>query len=285
MLAHVTDNQLRAVCLDALRETTQPPHGKETIEGFVHRVKRLVYPRGLPKATTTEQERVLKASELQQPDQLRIRDCLHDFFVEGLIRPGAADFADWPCFHLTAFGIAVLASPSSTPYDPDGYFAEIRRISDVDEVVVSYVEESVAALRANLIRSSVIALGVASERSFKLMMEALAKAHQDPQKAKAATGHLVNARNVREALTAFTNRYRGPLILALRQHEVGRSLADHFDTYFDTMLHNVREYRNDAGHALKVETSKRVAVAHLDMFPDYLAKVFGLISWLSRNPI
>jgi hypothetical protein len=207
-----------------------------------------------------------------------------NLFVDGIIRPGTRNNADWPFFHVTAHGKEILADPHHSPYDPSGFLGEIRKVPGMDNVVVEYVDDSLDALRHHRHRMSILALGVASEKAFTLFLEGLVGAIGDPAKAKAATGSLLEV-TVQRAFDEFTRRYKAPLIASLKGDADGKPLAHNFDTYLGSLLINMKEYRNDVGHAVTVTANRRVAEAHLQLFPDYVAKVFGLIAWLKTHKI
>jgi hypothetical protein len=286
LLDHLSDDDLRSLCLDTIRGL--PKGLKPQLTDYLSAVGRLAFERGLPQGPLDAPG--IRQKRLDNEDDSRSADMLMDFLVDGILRPGTGNIQgsttgnSWPFFHLTARGKAILASPRPTPYDPSGFLGEIRAISGMDDVVVSYVEESIEALRHHLLKSCVITLGVASERAFSSFLESLVAAINDQAKSDVAEKLLVGV-PIQRAFDSFEKKYKGPMIVALKADDVGRSLAHNIDTYLGSMLINMKEYRNDAGHALKVATSRRVAEAHLSMFPDYAAKVFGLIKWLKTNKL
>jgi len=286
LLSHLNEDDLRALCLDALRKLTFVTSTQ--LGDFLRVVGQIAFERDLPKGEPGNAGLGLR--RLSEEDDDRITDVLSDFYIDGIIRPGPITSRGntaamkWPFFHLTPRGKAIIASPTPSPYDPSGFLGEIRAVPGMDDVVVSYVDESVDGLRHHRHRSSVIMLGVASERAFTLFLEAVVGSINDKVKSKAAEGHLYEV-TIQRAFDEFTKRYKAPLIVALKNDKDGKPLAHNFDTYLGSLLINIKEYRNDAGHAVTVATSRRVAEAHLGLFPDYVAKVFGLIAWLKTHQI
>lgn len=284
-LAHLSADSLKSLGLDALRNIRNP--SSPEISTFLEQIYVLAMHRGL--MPCIPQQSGMAYQPIATEDDRRLVDMLHDFYIEGLIRPGndgnLTGGGGWPAFHMTEKGNQILRSQSPSFYDPDGYFSRIRAFPGILDSVISYTEESVAAARTHLHRSSVIALGVASEIAFGAFIDALVTSIADPVKSAAARTAL-DSNSMQRVYESFNQRYKIPLLQALKKSgDDGKDLAHNFDTYVGFLLSTVKEYRNDAGHALVIATSPRVAEAHLNMFPDYLEKIFGLITWLTTHPL
>jgi len=98
--------------------------------------------------------------------------------VEGILAPGMdSSNLKLPWFHVTAHGREVLASSEPQPYDPAGYLARLReRVPHPDPTVIAYLAESLETFRKNNRVASTVMLGIAAERVFLILCDALAAA-------------------------------------------------------------------------------------------------------------
>lgn len=84
---------------------------------------------------------------------------------------------------MTDFGKERIKD-ARTPYDPDGYLNALRSdVPDVDDVIITYLTESLHTFRIGSLLSSTITLGCASEKALLLRIgaygDALPKGRQE----------------------------------------------------------------------------------------------------------
>ncbi len=91
------------------------------------------------------------------------------------------DFGDTnsgtPWYTITEFGKECIRNSNILPFDPDGYIGKIRQqIPNIDPIVLDYLHEAVACYGRQLLLSSTITLGTASEKCIILLIDTFAEA-------------------------------------------------------------------------------------------------------------
>ena len=220
--------------------------------------------------------------ELPRKHKVWIEDIIWDLIIEGLVRPGLEDGVNkgLPWFHVSEYGKTVLISQQPQPYDPDGYLAAIRAISNIDDVILTYLEESLKAFRIHCLLSSVITLGCASEKAILLLIEACKAAISDPTKQADFESKTGTLRSIKKKHDEFQNLLRTKILSSLP-----KELEENLDNYLIGLFSIIRSTRNDAGHPTGKEIRREPLYAYLVTFPEYLKKVYDLIDWLNKNKI
>lgn len=219
--------------------------------------------------------------ELPRKYKTWIEDILWDLITEGLVRPGLGDGLNQglPWYHVSEYGKSVLTAQSPQPYDPDGYLTEVRAILNIDEVILSYLEESLKSFRIHCHLSSVITLGCASEKAILLLIEACKAAISDPTN-QADFEKRTDTLAIKRKHDEFQNLLRTKILPLLP-----KELKENLDNYLIGLFSIIRSTRNDAGHPSGKEIRREPLYAYLATFPEYLKKVYDLINWLNNNKI
>lgn len=208
-----------------------------------------------------------------------IEDIFWDLIIEGLVRPGLEDGVNQglPWYHVSEHGKNVLTNQPPQPYDPDGYLTEIRAIPNIDEVIISYLEESLKAFRIHCHLSSAITLGCASEKAFLLLIEACKASISDSTERS-------NFEKKTDTLAIKRKHDEFRKILETKiVPDLPKELKENLDTYLIGLFSIIRSTRNDAGHPSGKEIRREHLYAHLVTFPNYLKKVYDLIDWLNNK--
>jgi len=219
--------------------------------------------------------------ELPRKYKTWIEDILWDLIMEGLVRPGLGDGSNQglPWYHVSEYGKTVLTTQSPQPYDPDGYLTEVRSIPNIDDVILSYLEESLKAFRIHCHLSSVITLGCASEKAVLLLIEACKVAISDPTY-QADFEKKTDTLAIKRKHDEFQNLLKAKIVPFLP-----KELKENLDNYLIGLFSIIRSTRNDAGHPSGKEIRREPLYAYLVTFPEYLKKVYELIDWLNNNNI
>jgi hypothetical protein len=219
--------------------------------------------------------------ELPRKYKIWIEDILWDLITEGLVRPGLGDGLNQglPWYHVSEYGKTVLMNHSPQPYDPDGYLTEVRDIPNIDDVILSYLEESLKAFRIHCHLSSVITLGCASEKAILLLIESCKAAISNP-KDQADFEKKTDTLAIKRKHDEFQNLLKAKIIPFLP-----KELKENLDNYLIGLFSIIRSTRNDAGHPSGKEIRREPLYSYLVTFPEYLKKVYELINWLSKNKI
>jgi len=251
---------LRSLLLEAMRRKPK------TAFGEVWRLAlQLAADRGLGPLSLTDRDRLLELVWM--------------LVAQGVILPCWDDANRFPYMRLTEHGQACLDAGDILPYDPDGYLVQLkRRIPNLDDLILMYVEESLQCLLGGGYIASTVMLGVAAERAFDLLLEALI-GYLSPQSGtslrKATEGRPVGQQfaEFEKRLTGVRSELPGPL-----QENLGVQLTGIFTL--------VRTYRNDAGHPTGRRITREEGHANLIVFVPYLERVYGLIEFFreKRSP-
>ena|SRR2546427_3170821 len=121
--------------------------------------------------------------------------------IEGIVAPGMnSSNMNLPWFHLTAYGRKVIASEPGHPHDHEGYLARIREASaEPDQTVLAYVTEGLTTFRQGGVVAAAVMLGIAAERVFLLVCDALCQSLADPGEKSKFEGILERFPNEAEA--------------------------------------------------------------------------------------
>ena len=274
----IGNEELRSLVLDTLRGSKS-----SQIVSFNNAVAYLASQRGLIDSNNSTAGFLTTSNHaLERIDCARVQNILWDLIIEGIIRPGLNDGTnnDLPFFHVTEKGDEVLRNGTATPYDPDEYMKRLcNSISNIDNVIITYLNECLSTFRIGSMLSSTITLGVASEKAFLLLIDACANAISDPNR-KAKFIKDTQGKMIKRQHDEFMKIYQG----RLRGLFPG-DINDDFDTTVNGIFTMIRNYRNDAGHPTGRIVSREVVYANIQVFPTYLKKVYSAIEWLSNNSI
>ncbi len=193
-------------------------------------------------------------------------------FKEGIQAP-------LPWLRVTKHGKKVLESDDFVPYDPDGYMDALKKkVTDLDEVVIKYMEESIQSFYKNLLISTTLTLGAASERLIILLSESFVKAHVDAGERLRLESRFDQGGifKLQKVLLEEINK---------RKSSLPKELFHELDLYLGQLFQFIRLNRNEKGHPDNISTSRDSVFACLVMFINYIAKVYELIRYFLTNPI
>ena len=151
-----------------------------------------------------------------------------------------------------------------SPYDPEEYLARLRkRIPLLDETVALYASESLRSFNADCYLSTLVMLGVASEKAFLLLAEAFATWLPDRQSEKLLSIIQDQKQNVIAKFTAFRKR------IEPCKPKLPPEFADNMALTLDSVFDLIRIYRNESGHPTGKRPDKGDAFITLQMFATY----------------
>jgi hypothetical protein len=107
-----------------------------------------------------------------------VYELLWQLVSEGVIRPGASSL-DFPQMTVTEYGKRIIASESAHPHDIEGFLRQIKSGQGMDPTVEAYLVESLYTFRQGRFVAAAILLGIAAERTFVMISEALSEALAD----------------------------------------------------------------------------------------------------------
>ena len=105
-----------------------------------------------------------------------VHSLLWQLVVEGVIHPAL----NLPFFTLTEYGRRAVADENAHPHDIERFLDQTRSGHQIDLTVEAYLIESLHSFRQSQLVASAILLGVAAERAFLMIADALLEALKDP---------------------------------------------------------------------------------------------------------
>ena len=248
---------LRPLVLEALRQSPQTQFGN-----VEHQVRSL-------------------AADYQYHDLLKLREIIWELLVQGVLAPGMNSAnPDFPFIHVTEYGERCLDANAILPHDPDGYLKQLQQQvgKPLDNIVLTYVEESLLTFLAGRYLAATVMLGVASERCVDLLIKAYLNAIANASQKAAFERKVKRAgRSVKRRFDALRDE-----LLALT---LPAELADALDIQLSGIFTLIRYSRNDAGHPTGQTVDRDVAHGNLLLFPQYCKRVYGLIDYFQTNPV
>lgn len=214
---------------------------------------------------------------LSPTDSELVREIFWDLFLQRIITLGINDSnREFPFFKVSSQGKRILANQN--PYifhDVSTYTKLIQtNIPSINATTLLYLQESMQSFRSGCLLAATVMLGVASEHSFLLLIEA---AETNATYAQ----HFVNTSTQKTMLQKF-RKFRA----ALEQHvqsALPSELKEDLDVQFDGILSVIRTFRNDAGHPSGKIMEREQVYVLLQMFVPYCKKLYGLIEFFKTT--
>lgn len=180
---------------------------------------------------------------------------------------------------VTTYGEECFQTENILPYDPDQYLNEYRsQVPQADSITLEYLGESISAYNRDMLLSSAITLGVASENAIILLIDSFTQAIRNQNRRSRFENRIRNLwisiqfSEFRQELTHF-------------QNQIPNTLRQDLDTYLDGIFNFIRLNRNQAGHPTGSRPTKKVALHNIQMFVDYSKRVFELKDFFDNNPL
>lgn len=268
-------DELRSLALEAFKKSPETQY-----LGLCNLVAELAVQKGL---AANPQEGIVTfgaSYQLNSHDEDRIREIIWDLIVSRLVTIGInSSNPNWPWLKLTEYGRQVVNSVLPTPHDPSGYLSRLQKeVPKIDNVIFTYLEESLRTYNIGALLSSTITLGCASEKALLILIEAFGNAIQNAkrkQKFEADT----RGRLIKRQFDVFVQNLNG-----IKGNLPG-DIIDGVDTMLLGIFEMIRNYRNDAGHPSGKSISREQVYANLQVFIAYCKKVYQLKDFFERNGV
>jgi hypothetical protein len=208
-----------------------------------------------------------------------------ELVIEGVVAPGMGAQSpasmNLPWFHVTPYGKRVLEAGSGHPHDEAAYLARVSGlVSTPDPTVMAYLAESVKTLRRATPVAAAVMLGIAAERVFILVCNALLAALSNPAEQTAFTDKL-NRYQMKPKLDWVHNKFQSIQTQRLRGWPDNATLA--VTAIYDFL----RTQRNDLGHPrdLPPVVDREEMFGNLQIFPRFYKTADILIQFFSANQV
>jgi len=221
--------------------------------------------------------------KLGEEDFETLQQIIHELYFEGIFILGnsTGGTGAWmlPHYRLTTYGQEVVNTTEYQPHDPEGYLSRIKsEITNIDKVIVRYLEEGLSCFRRNLLLAAAVMIGCAAEKAMLLLIEEFGTALKDP-KEQTKYEKEIKPRLISRKYKALWKRLQ-PLSASLPD-----GLGDDLHVILDRVFELIRTTRNEAGHPTGKTIERETIRANLILFPGYCRRVYGLIEHFSRNKV
>jgi hypothetical protein len=265
--------EIRSATIEVLAGRVTTPYGADQFGHLKIGVgKALRLAKGLPEPPPA---RYAADEALDYADAETLMEVFWDLFRDGVITLGKDPAnPEYPWFRVTGRGKAQLTGGSYYfLYDVAAFEQRVRgEIPKIDEVTLFYLKEALQSYRAGCILASTVMLGVATEHTFLLLLETIAKNAAEAPKFTAVDKEFTVLRKI--------NRFRG--IIDQNRAGLSRDIVEDFDTHFLAIQSLIRTFRNEAGHPSGKMIGREQAFVNLELFMPYGKKAYQLIDYFSR---
>ncbi len=173
----------------------------------------------------------------------------------------------------------MLAGAMPSPFDPEGYLSKIKKeIPAVDDVIITYLTESLKTFRIGCYLASTVTLGCASEKALLLLVEACANSLPSPS--DDAFRKKTDGRQIKSQFEEFHKMLIGKI-----RGKLPKDVDDLLDVQLAGIFDIIRNQRNAAGHPTGSVIQQSDAHGNLYAFPIFLQKIYAVIDWLAVNKL
>jgi len=195
-----------------------------------------------------------------------LRQAFWGLVCDGILIPGSnATNPNFPHFCLTEYGKSVLKDEHAGPYDPEGYLASIeKKVASIDPTVFAYLKESLASFSRGSHVASTLLLGIAAERVFLLLCDAMAAAISSEAEGKEFQ-KILSRFAIKPKLEWMHTKFQS------LQDGRAKGFPDNATLAVTAIYDLLRYQRNDLGHPREEppKVGREDAHSHLLVFPRF----------------
>ena len=189
-------------------------------------------------------------------------------------------------YKLTPIGNLMLGDSTEFVFlEPENYVKKLKEdINNIDSITISYIEESIKAYKEDLLLSSTVTLGCASENSILELIDSVCKFINDPK----LIPDFEKEWGIKSKYEKLKNEYKNRKVKTQIESELkklGQSLSDDekslfidFETILDNLFNIYRISRNEVGHPTGKGLDKDTLKAYIASFKRYATTIFGIKS-------
>ena len=228
---------------------------------------------------TVEHQVADLAPDYKPHDALVIREIIWELLIQGILAPGFnSSNLNFPFIHVTEYGKRCLEVNTVLPHDPDRYMERLQQqiAQPIDDILQTYVRESLLTFLAGRYLASAVMLGVASERCVDMLIDTYVNALNDACQKTAFEKKTKQAgRSVKRRFDVLRDE-----LLAL---SLPPELKDALDIQLSGIFTLIRYTRNDAGHPTGRTIGRDAAHGNILLFPQYYKRANELIEHFQAN--
>ncbi|MDY0235781.1 MAG: hypothetical protein RBR71_07110 [Gudongella sp.] len=234
--------------------------------------------------------------------QKEIERCWEAFYMllnNNVIAPGMYRNSDQlPFFHITTYGEECVKAREVLPYDVDGFLHRIKSIENIDEWVEFYLTDALKCFNANVFNSTVMNLGLASERLIEIIIDktgkVIGKSSLGIGVKKKYENQFPNLDTSEKLRDKFYEKVRGPLKIATRFEKYNEyiemfegfplEVTDYIEKSSRKIFADyLRLNRNEVGHPSDIRKDQTETLLLMLGFIKYCEAYSMLIKKLDEN--
>lgn len=217
--------------------------------------------------------------ELNDNEFMKALEVISNLMMEGVVMWGLnrSNMAP-PFMSVTIYGRKILEGEDIIPHDPEGYIKTFKdKVPDVDQLILTYLVESVQTFRTNNLLASAVMLGVASEAAFNHLFDALIQSLTGPKKEK--------FEKLRENISTKIKFDEMMKEVERIKSNLPAEIKENIDSELSGIFNLIRYQRNDTGHPTGKPMTRDEMFVSLRLFIIYCSKLYKLMNWLQNNQI
>jgi hypothetical protein len=203
----------------------------------------------------------------------KLQEALWALVADRLIYPYPAGQTAWENhrWELTDRGVQMAAGGEYQPHDPEGFLARlIERNAGLDELILVYAGEALAAYNSGCYLSAAVMIGVASERALLLLMQTFLEEVLDGTEQERFGTILESKSRLNYTFDEFRKR------LEVRKNDLPEEIGENLSLHLDAVADLLRTSRNDAGHPTGRNVTRDDAYVNLQLFGRYIERLWSL---------
>ena len=261
------DHSYEEIRKAALNILVKPEGDQDELSRYEH--LRLGVARVLQQREETTSGRV---DILSSHDNELFPEVFWDLFRQGIITLGSDDAnREFPFFRLSTLGRKIIEGQE--PYffhDLSSYEKVItENVPNIEPATLIYLKEAMQAFLSGCVLSSSVMIGVATEHSLLILLEAIEK--------NAQYGPLYQNVFTQKTILSKLNKFRN--ILEQNKRSLPSEVKEDLDTNFSGILTMIRNFRNESGHPTGKIISREQCYVLLHLFITCCKKIYQLIDF------
>lgn len=207
-----------------------------------------------------------------------LREIFWDFFRQGIVTLGLdAANPNFPFFRVSKFGKRLIERNDTYFFHDVSSYAEVIKteIPNINEVTLLYLQEAMQAFQTGCLLSATVMLGVATEHTFLLLLEAVVANPTNASTFKNAS----EQRTILQKVNKFKN------VLDQNLSAYPDDIKEDLDTHFAGILSVIRGFRNQAGHPTGKIPSREQVYVLLHLFIPYCRKLYDMMKFYRKNRV
>ena len=158
---------------------------------------------------------------------------------------------------------------------------KLNNINGIDNVIVTFIKESIKAYSSNCILSAAFMLGAASEKAIYLLIECYAESINDETNKNKFKGRIAKNRIVTAKWEEFKKSYD-----SCKSKPTNPLLSQDLDTIIGSIFHFCRITRNSIGHPEIVpDLANGTVLANIGNFVEYVNRIYLLMEHFKNNKV